>query len=363
VLAARKNAIEGLCIVQNAATQADPRGPVGDSPSLVSQLVEQAKFGWSCARDMIEQDTALGLKLADHLVLDAVAALVLPFVALVSDLTAGLRNLWDTAFSQDTYRLTLIGPPPAKVIPVDVQGAPLAATAIQIVTQVLDAAERRDSAALDQLIGAAGSGLQAQAQLDQTLAQPGAFDEIVKLLTQTHGEPTDGYTWPGFTLDKPGDPLTPNQQSDLRVMGVSDPGLYGGLRVLIHRSYPAGQWSFAGVLTTAARQAASPATVAPFVGHWFQHGGDLNVHSDGTVDLTYQNLPANSPGVKLRIISVQGSVADATVTMSDDPSMPNGASISFTRQEPGIVMSGAGSQGPAPNWCDTAHAAQGACGS
>src|SRR5437016_5139881 len=97
--------------------------------------------------------------------------------------------------------------------------------------------------------------------------------------------------------------------------------------------------------------------VSDFVGDWTQHAGDLNIHSDGTIDLTYQVSQGTFlplfPQLKLRIVSVAGNKATAAVLSSDDPNAPVGSTFSLELKKPGIILTNP--LGGEHHWCDRAH--------
>jgi hypothetical protein len=103
--------------------------------------------------------------------------------------------------------------------------------------------------------------------------------------------------------------------------------------------------------------------VSPFVGTWYQHGGNVIVSADGTVRMSYQVTtvaPAAFPELTLKISGVTGTKATATVVTSDDTALPPGSTITFELRDPGLVATTV--TGTTSKWCDAAHKASGACG-
>jgi hypothetical protein len=125
--------------------------------------------------------------------------------------------------------------PAPGVITVDVEGAPLLPQILAIATQVLAAARARDSTALDNLLG--GEGHQTSTALNQVLARPGVYAQIVTLLTKTHAVGEDGFqAWPGFLLGENG---FSRAAADLKFLGIASPQEYKGISITIGDSYAA----------------------------------------------------------------------------------------------------------------------------
>jgi DNA-directed RNA polymerase specialized sigma24 family protein len=134
------------------------------------------------------------------------------------------------------------------VIAVDDRGEPIDQKALGIAQEVLADARRHDGAALARLAGNGDvNGNPQITEQNKILARPGAFDEVINILTRTHGALTDGYTWPGFTLAGSANPL---DRSDMSLLQVSDPKSYHGLRILIGESDTTGATGFSGILST-----------------------------------------------------------------------------------------------------------------
>lgn len=105
--------------------------------------------------------------------------------------------------------------------------------ALSIEDLVLADARNHDVAALNALYKTANQAdLAAQ---DAVLAQPGAFDQIIAVLTKTHPAQTDGYSWPGFLLSAG---AGKTDQADEQVFGISKYSDYRGVEVIIY--YPFG---------------------------------------------------------------------------------------------------------------------------
>jgi RNA polymerase sigma factor (sigma-70 family) len=127
------------------------------------------------------------------------------------------------------------GAPGPGVITTDFQGVRLSPQYLAIAGQVLVAARAHDSAAMGKLL--AGNGSQTAAALDKVLAEPGAYEQIVTLLTKTHAVGSDGYEgWPSFEL---AETSYPRVRADLEVLGVASPGAYTGLTISIGDQYSA----------------------------------------------------------------------------------------------------------------------------
>jgi hypothetical protein len=103
--------------------------------------------------------------------------------------------------------------------------------------------------------------------------------------------------------------------------------------------------------------------VSAFVGQWSQHAGELNVSSNGLVNMSYQLFSLNGtafPELRLKIISVANLTATAQVQASDDPRAQVDTIFTIRKVEPGLVVtSPAGSESV---WCDDQHRTIGTCG-
>jgi len=104
---------------------------------------------------------------------------------------------------------------------------------VPIAREILTAACNHDAAAIDKLLGPTQSAPAA----NKILAQPGAYQQVITLLTKTHGAGQDGYTiWPGFILAGTG---APPWSEDAKVLGVTSSQDYRGVTVQIGDSYTA----------------------------------------------------------------------------------------------------------------------------
>ena len=160
----------------------------------------------------------------------AVNAKTPEFAQTPADLTAKLKNL---VIPKPTEAKPLKTPTPAlSVIAVDSTGAPIDREVLRIAQEVLADARRHDSAALARLLGNGENANLQIAEQNRILARPGAFEEIVTILTRTHCAITDGCTWPGFTLSNGTASL---DKADLRSLYVSSPKNYHGLRIAIEK--------------------------------------------------------------------------------------------------------------------------------
>jgi RNA polymerase sigma factor (sigma-70 family) len=133
-------------------------------------------------------------------------------------------------------KTTAPGPLPG-VITVDVTGSPLNPQVLAVAREVLTDARNHDGAALDRLLDPTTANSAQVVALNKLLAQPGVYQQIITLLTKTHGVPQDGFTgWPGFLLGSNGLPLA---AADAEVLGVTNPQDYKGITVTIGDSYDA----------------------------------------------------------------------------------------------------------------------------
>ena len=185
--------------------------------------------------------------------LDAVGffqAIVSTISGLLEDVIQGGFGLVLSTVGGAATTITVSRSVSASVIPVDINDTPLPPQALQLANEVLQDAQTHNQSDIDRLFSQSSGTFGDASSLNAILDSPGAYDQLVQLLTETHGEPTDGFTWPGFTLDGPGSALTQDQQHDMQVLGVQSLGTYTGLRVLIHESFPDQLWGFGGILTT-----------------------------------------------------------------------------------------------------------------
>jgi hypothetical protein len=124
----------------------------------------------------------------------------------------------------------------------DDTGEALPGPARVIAERLLAAARAHSVTAYDALLSDfTGSALASQ---NKSLTEPGVFEQIVKILTETHGAPTDGETYPGFIMAR-GEGMF--DAHDERVMGVTSYAQYRGVRIFIGESAPSGIWGFAGI--------------------------------------------------------------------------------------------------------------------
>ena len=121
------------------------------------------------------------------------------------------------------------------VITVDDEGAPLNAQVLAIAREVLTDARHHDSAALDGLLDPTAPTTVTVAAQNEVLAQPGAYAQIITLLTKTHGVQQDGFTgWPGFLLAGTNGPLN---AADAKTLGVTNAAGYRGITLEIGAGY------------------------------------------------------------------------------------------------------------------------------
>jgi hypothetical protein len=158
----------------------------------------------------------------------AVNAKTPKFAQTPADLTATLKNL---VIPNPTEAEPLNTPTPGPIT-VDNTGQPVDQELLRIAQEVLADARRHDGAALDRLLGNGNATNLQIAEQNRILARPGAFDEIINILTRTHCAITDGCTWPGFTLSNGAGSL---DRSDMRLLHVSDPQDYHGLGIGIEQ--------------------------------------------------------------------------------------------------------------------------------
>lgn len=140
---------------------------------------------------------------------------------------------------------------------VDDTGQPLPAPARSIAERILNAARHRDVAGIDALMR--GDGTAAIAAQNKILKESGVFSDVVRVLTQTHGAPTDGETWPGFTMAQGHGTF---DAADEHAMGVTNYRAYRGVRIIIGEGFPSGVWGFSGILAPTAPVAANTSGVA-----------------------------------------------------------------------------------------------------
>jgi RNA polymerase sigma factor (sigma-70 family) len=123
--------------------------------------------------------------------------------------------------------------PAPGVFTVDVEGAPVNPQVLAVARQVLAAARAHDSAALDKLLDPING--QKPAALNQILAKPGVYAQIVTVLTKTHSVSQSGITgWPGFLLAGTGFPLA---AADAKALGVAGPQDYKGIVINIGAAF------------------------------------------------------------------------------------------------------------------------------
>ena len=105
------------------------------------------------------------------------------------------------------------------VFTVDDRNQPLNAGTLKVENEVLADARHHDRAALGRLIDATNPNDPKVIAQNQVLDQPGAYAQIVTLLTKTHGAAQDAQImWPGFLLAGTGSPL---DAADARSLGVT----------------------------------------------------------------------------------------------------------------------------------------------
>lgn len=128
------------------------------------------------------------------------------------------------------------GPGPG-VITVNVDGGPLPAQILAIAREVLTDARNHDSAALDRLPDPTDPNSAQVVALNKLLAQPVLYQQIVTLLTKTHGAARTAFTGrPGFLLAGTGNPLTADDAKTLGVTGAQD---YKGITISLGDAYDA----------------------------------------------------------------------------------------------------------------------------
>jgi len=135
------------------------------------------------------------------------------------------------ASATPSARPTSSAPIPS-LLGLDVTGGPLDPRIVPVARATLTAAFNHDAAAIDKLLGPTASA----SAVNKILAQPGAYQQIITLLTKTHGVSQDGYTaWPSFLLAGLTDQLA---AADAKVLGVtSAAGFKGRITVGIGDSY------------------------------------------------------------------------------------------------------------------------------
>jgi len=127
--------------------------------------------------------------------------------------------------------------PQPGVISTDDRGAPLNAQILAVATKVLGDARDHDRSALDRLLDPSDVTSAKVVALNKLLAQPGAYQQIVTLLSKTHGASQDGFTaWPGFLLAGTNAGL---DAADAKVLGVTSPQDYKGITLSIGDAYDA----------------------------------------------------------------------------------------------------------------------------
>ena len=119
-----------------------------------------------------------------------------------------------------------VSPEPG-VITVDDTGTRLNAQVLAIASEVLTDARNRDGVALGRLLDPTSTTVVAQ---NKILARPGAYAQIITLLTKTHGVSQDGFTaWPGFLLGT----NAPLDAADAKTLGVTNAQDYRGIVINI----------------------------------------------------------------------------------------------------------------------------------
>jgi hypothetical protein len=110
---------------------------------------------------------------------------------------------------------------------------PLDPRIFPIARETLTAACNHDAATIDKLLDPTDS----VSAVNKVLAQPGAYQRIIALLTKTHGAGQDGYPiWPGFQLAGTGDPV---DEADAKLLGATSAQDYKGIYITIGDSYTA----------------------------------------------------------------------------------------------------------------------------
>jgi hypothetical protein len=169
------------------------------------------------------------------------AAVFLVVFGVVAGAVVGIGGLAGSSHpaAARTHAPTASAPPRRQpgVITVDDTGAALNAQILAIASQVLDAARNHDPAAIGRLLDPADPTSAKVVALNKLLARPGAYQQIITLLTMTHGVSQDGFTgWPGFLLAGTSSPL---DAADAKVLGVTTPPAYQGITITIGDSYAA----------------------------------------------------------------------------------------------------------------------------
>jgi hypothetical protein len=110
--------------------------------------------------------------------------------------------------------------------------------------------------------------------------------------------------------------------------------------------------------------------ISAFVGFWYLHAGGLTINADGSAQMTYPLYGAGpdlSPLFPILTLDLtgSGSIAEAYVVSSTDPSVPSGTTFTLMLAYPGIVLSNEPAN-LATNgvtvFCDPTEAAQDVCG-
>jgi hypothetical protein len=117
------------------------------------------------------------------------------------------------------------------VTTVDIEGAAVNAKVLAVAREVLADARAHDSGALDQLLATGSSSSESVAALNNALAQPGTYGQIITLLTKTHSVSQSADTeWPGFLLAGTSIGFG---AADAKTLGVTSAQQYTGITVAI----------------------------------------------------------------------------------------------------------------------------------
>ena len=141
--------------------------------------------------------------------------------------------------SPGTITAAAPGPQPG-VITVDDDGMPLNAKVLAVAAEVLTDARNHDSAALDRLLDPTDPTSAQVIALNNLLARPGVYQQIITLLTKTHSSEQSGVNgWPGFGLGI----NTPLDAADAKTLGVTSAQDYKGITINIGDAFNASPYA------------------------------------------------------------------------------------------------------------------------
>lgn len=111
-------AVDSLAFVQcfnsSYGADTDPRRPFAEVQDLFGAIVKAARFGLSCGMDLIKEfASARGVGRVGKVALTVLGAAVGFVLSGAVNIFAAARNIWDTGFGDDRYRISVIAAPAA----------------------------------------------------------------------------------------------------------------------------------------------------------------------------------------------------------------------------------------------------------